>query len=353
MTLRSASLLLASLLLSPGVARAQAPASGDKPDPEDGRLTRPIIPFLEGSYLYRSNEDHVIFAAAIYPHLMLWQNFDKLTNPRLSEQPHNQPSWWRQYWGVSLTPGVRLKMSDAFSEPVRTPSYLPRVDIQKMMVLGRRAEGRSTRPKPTLDLLEMHFAIEHHSNGQDGCLFVDQEVQGTDPATQKCVPTYSDRSQPGTVNKHDGNFSTNEIRAGINLRRTNVAASGEGTRHYGAGIEYQRQFATDPDLKPFYSQHRLNATASIAWAGIRPCSSRMEAVFQAITALDHPVASVSRTAASVQFSCFPSIKGGFGGFVKGYWGQDQYNLGFLDNIKRLQYGLTFTQDGIFKFRAAK
>jgi hypothetical protein len=207
--------------------------------------------------------------------------------------------------------------------------------------------------KATLDLLEMHVAIEHHSNGQDGCLFVDQTVQGSDPATARCVPDYSQRAQPGTVNKHDGNFSTNEVRIGINLRRTDVAASGAGTRHYGGGIEYQRQFATDPDLKPFYSEHRVTATGSIAWAGMRPCSSRIEAVFQAITAIDHPVPSVARTATSVQLSCFPSIKGGFGGFVKGYWGQDPYNLGFLDNITRFQFGLTFNQDGIFKFRAPR
>jgi hypothetical protein len=297
----------------------------------------------------------VIFAAAIYPHLMLWQNFDTLIDARRQKQPSESSSWWRRYWAVSLTPGVRLKMSDAFSEPVRTPSYLPRTDIQKITALGGPATMRSLAAggNTTLDLLEMHFAIEHHSNGQDGCLFVDQMVQGADQATEKCVPDYSQRSQPGTVNKHDGNFSTNQLRFGVNFRRTNVAPSGAGTRHYGVGLEYQRQFATDPDLKPFYSQHRLNATATIAWAGIRPCSSRVEAVFQAITAIDHPVPSVARTATSVQLSCFPSIKGGFGVFVKGYWGQDPYNLGFLDNISRFQFGLTFNQDGIFKFRAAR
>jgi len=355
MTLRIASLVLAALLLWPGAARGQTPATGATPAADDDHVTRQIIPFLEGSYLYKSNEPHVIFAAAIYPHLMLWQNFDSLIDARRAKHVSEPPSWWKQYWAVSLTPGVRLKMSDAFSEPVRTPSYLPRADIQKMMALGRPAAVRSLAAgrKTTLDLLEMHFAIEHHSNGQDGCLFVDQEVQTTDAATPKCVPDYSQRPQPGTVNKHDGNFSTNEIRIGINLRRTDVAVSGQGTRHYGAGIEYQRQFATDPDLKPFYSEHRLNANASIAWAGIRPCSSRVEAVFQVITAIDHPVPSVSRTATSVQLSCFPSIKGGFGAFVKAYWGQDPYNLGFLDNITRFQVGLTFNQDGIFKFRAAK
>jgi hypothetical protein len=355
MTQRIASLVLAVWLLSPGIARGQSAAAGAKPDSDDDHVTRQIIPFLEGSYLYKSNEPHVIFAAAIYPHLVLWQNFDNLIDARRSKHVNESPSWWRQYWAVSLTPGVRLKMSDAFSEPVRTPSYLPRADIQKMVALGRAAAVSSleARRKTTLDLLEVHVAIEHHSNGQDGCLFLDQEVQGADQATAKCVPDYSQRSQPGVVNKHDGNFSTNEVRIGVNLRRTDVATSGAGTRHYGAGLEYQRQFATDPDLKPFYSQNRLNASASIAWAGLRPCSSRIEAVFQAITALDHPVPSVSKTSASVQLSCFPSIKGGFGAFVKGYWGQDPYNLGFLDNITRVQFGLTFNQDGIFKFRAAK
>jgi hypothetical protein len=74
---------------------------------------------------------------------------------------------------------------------------------------------------------------------------------------------------------------------------------------------------------------------------------------QVITALDHPVPSVNRVSGSVEWSCFPSNKGGFGGFVRGYWGQDPYNLGFLDNISRVEFGLTFNQDGLFRFRPSK
>lgn len=347
--------VLAMLLLGSGVAYGQPQDGAPQPGRDDDHAIRQIIPFLEGSYLFWSNEKHVIVGAAIFPHLMFWQNFDSLIDARRPKHANDTSARWRQYWAVSLTPGVRLKMSDAFSDPVRTPSYLPRVDIQKMMAFGRDNAVRSLAAgqATTLSLLETHFAVEHYSNGQDGCLFVDQHVEGADPAAAKCVPDYRDRPAPGVVNRHDGNFSTNEWRIGLNVRRTVVSALGEGRRHYGAGIEYQRQFATAADLKPFYSQNRVNATASIAWVGPRPCSSRIEAVFQAVMAIDHPVPGVSRTARSVQISCFPSTKGGFGAFVKGYWGQDPYNLGFLENIARFEVGLTFNQDGIFRFRAPR
>jgi hypothetical protein len=62
---------------------------------------------------------------------------------------------------------------------------------------------------------------------------------------------------------------------------------------------------------------------------------------------------VSRFGRAMQVSCYPSNKGGFGLFVKWYVGQDDYNLGFLDTISRIQFGITFNQDGFFRFRAPR
>ena len=53
---------------------------------------------------------------------------------------------------------------------------------------------------------------------------------------------------------------------------------------------------------------------------------------------------------SLQFSCFPTVNGGWGFFTRYYPGQDYYNVGFLDDIRRLHVGLTFNQTGFFRFR---
>ena len=351
MTHTVVSISLVALLVFSGSARAQTTGQANDPPRTQSHVIGQNIPFLEGSYLFKSNEHGVLFEAAVFPHLMFWQNFDSLIDGLQPEQTNKTASWWQRYWAVSLTPGVRLKMVDAFSEPVHTPSYMPRIDVQKMTALGRLPSADAVHGgKAKLDLFELHFAVEHHSNGQDGCLFTEQHVVGIEnPDTAKCVPEYKNQTVPGTVNKDDGSFSTNQIRVGLNLRRTYLSTEGAGTRHYSAGIEYQRQFATDPDLQPFYSQNRLNMNASIAWKLPGKWADRMEVGAHVITALDHPVPSVSRTSGSIQLAFFPSIKGGFGAFVKGYWGQDPYNLGFLDNISRLEFGLTFDQDGLFKF----
>ena len=190
MSLRLAALVLAMVLSWSGMASAQTGSQVQDKRTGDDHVTRQVVPFLEGSYLFRSNQPHVIFEAAVFPHLVFWQNFDDLIDARLPSKRNQTKRPWRQYWAVSLTPGVRLKLLDAFSDPVRTPSYMPRADVQKLMAFGRESavealeRGQATRVR----LVEVHAAIEHHSNGQDGCLFVDQHQEGTDPATAKCVP---------------------------------------------------------------------------------------------------------------------------------------------------------------------
>jgi hypothetical protein len=53
---------------------------------------------------------------------------------------------------------------------------------------------------------------------------------------------------------------------------------------------------------------------------------------------------------NLQVSCFPWLNGGWGFFARWYAGQDYYNVGFLDDINRLQVGLTFNQADFFRFR---
>jgi hypothetical protein len=59
--------------------------------------------------------------------------------------------------------------------------------------------------------------------------------------------------------------------------------------------------------------------------------------------------SVDSAATSVEAACLPAGWGGAGLFVRYYRGQDYYNASFLNNISRLQFGVTFLQGKFLAF----
>ena len=62
---------------------------------------------------------------------------------------------------------------------------------------------------------------------------------------------------------------------------------------------------------------------------------------------------LSPVAVTLQASCFPSSQGGWGFFARFYRGQDYYNIGFMEDVKRFHIGATFNQDGFFHFYRPK
>ena len=157
--MRSIVFLTLAILLHPWPAGAQTPAppaNAPAPPPPEDRRTRQIIPFLERSYLFRSNESDLVFEAAVFPHLVLWQNFDDFVDARVKRQTGG-----RNYWALSLTPGVHLKMFKGFSNPVRTPSYMPRIDVQHLWSTNyTEAIGAlDRRSRTSVDIWEFHGAI--------------------------------------------------------------------------------------------------------------------------------------------------------------------------------------------------
>jgi hypothetical protein len=52
---------------------------------------------------------------------------------------------------------------------------------------------------------------------------------------------------------------------------------------------------------------------------------------------------------TIETACLPAGWGGTGLFVRYYRGQDYYNAAFLQNISRLQFGLTFLQSRFLAF----
>ena len=343
----------------------------------------PIIPFLEGTDVFwtvqRGKERSGIFPnkleADIFPHLVAAQNFTDTLD--LVAQSRRGIRGLKQFsYAVSGTPAVRIRMLRDVSAPVRTPSYMPRVNAQFLWTRGLR-DCASSSPKaecrpvsaradlgsatsgesvqvarallalPRVSIWEAHAILGHHSNGQDGCLTEGQTRQP--PETGDCVPAAVPTAE--TINRRDGSFSTNYIRVGVNYSRNTMQADLQATREARVRVEfeYHPRAWVDSNIVDIYGRGRLMFGGAYAVKNIRFCSRRLEGSAGAIW---NPgvVDTVRSLSGSLQVSCFPWDNGGWGLFARLYSGQDYYNVGFLDNITRIHIGATFNQTGFFRFR---
>lgn len=348
-----AGILLALVLLG---AAGQATAQ-DSPR-EDPRVTLTnagaLVPFLEGTDVFFALKEDTVFEADIMPHMVAYQNFTDLID--INEQADQAKRGLRgKRFAVSVTgtPGVRLRMFDQVSNPVRTPSYMPRGNFQLIWArnlepfVSAIAAGRTGAAigVSQIDLWEAHLIVGHHSNGQDGCFFADE--QRIDEVCVSVQPIEGERQ----VNKHDGSFSTNYVRVGMNYRRNILDEDLWATKEWGfrAEFEYHPRAWMDENMVDLYGRARGKFGGSFATRQLAWCPKRAEAVAGLEIIGGHPE-SVWPVAVMVQGSCFPTRNGGWGIFVRYYGGQDYYNLGLLDNIQVVHVGATFNQSGFFRFR---
>jgi hypothetical protein len=373
-------------------AQAQRSVAEDTNKPEE-RTVRQIVPFLEGTDVFISADGSTRFEADIFPHLIVKQTFaDALEYRNILGDPKDpKPTDDRAAgWVLAGTPAVRIRMFDTASAPVRTPSYMPRVSLQRLWISGVKTticrspgasevdfcKGVKPRPAgapPEIEIWEAHGVVGHHSNGQDGCFLTSEQRQGDG----QCRPAASTGDGPPTINLRDGSFSTNYVRIGGNYRRNRIAKEtvtppGESalpdllTDHeWTLGLDYEFNFHMDPNIVNSYGRNRVGFSAQIAgrpsdqtehWYD--PCEARRElkASVKYIpdrADRDERGESLSKFAVSLQASCFPSTQGGWGIFVRYYQGQDYYNIGFMNDIRRIQIGGTYNQDGFFRFHRAE
>ena len=327
-----------------------------------------LVSFLEGTDVFwtwqrfENNNDHLdsewpyFLEANIFPHLIVYQNF---TNLLTTVEEEATP---RIGWSVSGTPAVRVRMLREQSNPVRTPSYMPRVNIQSFYVRSNRGKGQvelfavaaadpSDEEPVVFTILETHFILGHHSNGQDGCLATTQVRQGPE---NECSPLEGALSAD-IVNRKNGGFSTNYWRAGVTYSRNKWA---EDVPDYLAPADWElrvradveKHFRTDPDILEYYSTARANIEVASAFRDVGICDKRLEVSVGGVWNMDKKSNAVTpRGSFSAQLSCFWSEAGGWGWFGRYYKGQDYYNVGFMDSIGRLHVGITYSPAGFFRF----
>lgn len=349
------------LALTAGNASAQtAAAVDDQPRPR-------IAPFLEGTDVFLNNHwKDIKFEAHIAPHFFLWQKFGDAI-PLAQRLPDGRTRSTR-VTVITATPGINLRMYRSISSPVRTPSYMPRVDFQRLW--SPDVEPAHGRVLSVVRVRELHLAIGHHSNGQDGCFF---EVEARDPLKEKKDCTIPDnvprtetvfgdaqgrvRNPNSTpfirfirfgINKKDGSFSTNYIRLGMNSRQSYVDSTLVTRRHWtmGADAEFHPAWLMDRNIRGTYGHLQFSVSGEYAsrttpgrW---QPCRARREVKVSVLGIFFAPVSGASPAGATTfMAACYPLLHGDGGFFVRLHKGRDYYNLGFLDDVTHLQVGLTF------------
>jgi acid phosphatase len=357
------------VLRKPGVASQPADRSAAAPatcnvglsDPQAVATNAgPLIPFLEGTDVFFSLKQDTVFEADIMPHLVAVQNFTDVIDlqkqqdrqdrqEKASTQDASSRKGIKQIaYSISGTPAVRIRMMQSVSNPVRTPSYMPRGNFQ---LLWARVPASKSVPdllaalasNNRVALWEAHAIVGHHSNGQDGCLYTDEERSGED------CPSVRPIGDKRIINKKDGSFSTNYVRVGFNYSRNHLDSTLWANREKRVKVEVEQHFHTDKNIVDLYGRTRVKAEGAVARRGFVVCPKRAEILGRVEYIHGHPD-SVWPVAVTAQASCFPTMNGGWGFFARYYGGQDYYNLGFLDNIQRFQIGATFNQSGFFRFK---
>jgi hypothetical protein len=173
------------------------------------------------------------------------------------------------------------------------------------------------------------------------------------PQTGPCLPAGAPITAE-TINRIDGSFSTNYMRFGGNYSRHWLEAGGDQPARREARLRAEYEFHprawVDEDMIDLYGRHRFHFAGAYSLRNISGRTKRLEGTAAAVW---NPkvVETVSEWSGLVQVSCFPWTNGGWGFFVRVYAGQDYYNVGFLDELRRVHVGVTFNQGDFFRFRS--
>jgi hypothetical protein len=184
----------------------------------------------------------------------------------------------------------------------------------------------------------------------------------------ECEPQSPLVTGPEDVNTDNGSFSTNYIRLGVEYRQLypdgnhprDVRAVTRREWGVGGSIELNPSGyiggSISDTLRPLYGSTRFSVTADVELGNWRAPVWLIDRVTCGRAWADGLVMfirgaapSVDNVTTSIEAACLPAGWGGAGLFVRYYRGQNYYNAAFLENINRLQFGVTFLQGKFLAF----
>ena len=347
----AAHLLLAHRLLAqpPTVTPSLGAGFPVQEDTARPRMVTSDLPMAERNYVHATLPNARVgswFEAYLSLQLPAYSSYrQSLSNA------YQRAGTWSLGQTVSAAMQVNLRMTREKSAPVRTPSYMPRVRWQ--LAFSKRDATRTTRVTQWVT----DATVGHYSNGQDGCLFVGQ-------VGPTCAFAQPVAEHARAVNRHDGSFSSHYVETGVAFRRMaldNAIFTDDMVRARSIGYVALRVRdyrllrgiggGMSDELRSLYGAPRIRVSAGVQrekntsqrWPGQTWIEGFVEALPGASSQVD-PV----RVSLEIGKS-FDRLDG-MGVFARLYTGQDDYNLGFLTNLRVVHFGVAVGGEGRSAFR---
>lgn len=210
-----------------------------------------------------------------------------------------------------LTPQITIRMYNQESFPVRTPSYIPQVSVYYL-----------ANEKEALNYLVLFGKIAHHSNGQDGGFYNDDNK----------------------INLQSGNFATNFFEFGF--LKTGYSNRLKAIKTIKTSIEIHPKSWMLQEMKSNYSGLRWhNSFKSFKFPLTDSHSEKANFTLKAeITIMldnfnDLAVFDLDRFNASMTFYYHPKFLEDIGLFVQFYHGMDYYNIYFERQLSIIRFGI--------------
>ncbi|MDB4986725.1 MAG: hypothetical protein JWN04_1903 [Myxococcaceae bacterium] len=290
--------------------------------------------FLPRSYLYwgtpvgaKGHRENLVFGLEYALHLPIYSNL------------RNQALQGKNWAGATtLSFEGDLRMIDSESKPVRMPSYRPSLTGQLFYIWHRSAPV----------LLGGRTGVYHYSNGQEKCTFDPNQPDNSEPcraATDKVTNVVA------SLNRVNGNFSTNGWMLELNARVHQVNTKGVAIGHLSGGFSLRGMIAQgpgamEPALRRLYGwgrlQWNLEGKKRFGWAAV---TVRGSATFYPDTDGRTPNKS-----GQVEVVLGPYWLTGLGFFARYYGGRDFYNAFFVDRIEQFVTGLAWDGERPLKFK---
>jgi len=213
---------------------------------------------------------------------------------------------------AALTSQIIIRMYNEESYPVQTPSYIPQVSFYYVMG-NKQSKIHNT----------FFGRIAHHSNGQDGNFYDENEL----------------------INLLSGNFATNFFEIGI--IKTSHSSSLNAVKFFKSSIEVHPKSWMLEELQGQYSGLRWHNTFTAFKLPFikfdKDSNPNFSLKVETSLMLDNynnlNTFDLNRLNASLTFYYHPKFLEDIGLFVQFYHGMDYYNIYFQEELDVIRFGI--------------
>lgn len=342
------------------------------------RASAPPHHFLERSHVFKPPGDTLLYEAHPAAHLFLLDGlplaYDQITRiDTATKQPRRTTHALR----VIVSPMFRLRQLKDSSAAVRTPSFMPRLAVERIWVagLGTPTVVGSNVTYHRFRLTGARLTLTHHSNGQAGCFR--EGYRFTDSTAKECAPIPLAERPRDTMqvklNHADGDFSSTYVSGIVHMTFMGDSSSGDTPRYlWGAAVGYdwhaQGLFGELSDAqRKLYGSWRVRGRMEGMIASGLGCGVTKK------TLAGHVACAVKgRSRVTLEGEFGPQAKGplaprfepaivrwrgsvevshafdwllGAGVFIRWHDGQDYYNIGFDHRLRATMFGVMLDASG--------